>query len=147
MHRIVVGVDGSRASRRALAWAIAQARRDAAKVEVVHVWTVPDMGPDPLSHALADPAELERQARNELRLVTDGVDDAGLAVPIEPSLVRGDPVSTLVEAANGADLLVVGARGLGAGGDAALGSVCHGVIRVARCPVVVVPPDDTLATP
>jgi nucleotide-binding universal stress UspA family protein len=36
MQRIVVGVDGSRASRRALDWAVDQARRCGAEVEVVH---------------------------------------------------------------------------------------------------------------
>jgi nucleotide-binding universal stress UspA family protein len=141
MQRIVVGVDGSRASRRALDWAVDQARRCGAEVEVVHAWTVPDMGADPLARALADPVELETQARRELRLVMSGIDDSGLAAPIEPLLVCGDPVHALVEAAKGADLLVVGSRGLGAGGDVALGSVSHGVLRDAACPVMVVPPD------
>ena len=146
MERIVVGVDGSNASQRALAWAIDQARRCEAEVEVVHAWTMPDMGPDPLAQALADPAELEAQARRELRLVAHGADDSGLAAPLEPSLVCDDPVHALVEAAKGADLLVVGCRGLGARGDAALGSVSHGVLRETSCPVVVVPADTEEAT-
>jgi nucleotide-binding universal stress UspA family protein len=53
--------------------------------------------------------------------------------------VRDDPAKALIRAGNGADLLVVGSRGLGANGDAVLGSVSHRVIRDAQCPVVVVP--------
>jgi nucleotide-binding universal stress UspA family protein len=141
MQHIVVGVDGSTASRRALAWAIDHSRTCRATVEVIHAWTVPDMGADPLTRALADPDELEALARRELHLVVDGADERGLVAPIERRLVCDDPASALLEAAKGADLLVVGSRGLGAGGAAPLGSVSHGVIRDAPCPVVVIPPE------
>jgi nucleotide-binding universal stress UspA family protein len=92
---------------------------------------------------IADPADLEAQARRELDLVLAGVDESGLAGRIEPALVRDDPAKALLDAAKGADLLVVGSRGLGGAGDAALGSISHRVIREASCPVVVVPPDST----
>lgn len=141
MQHIVVGVDGSHASRRALAWAVDQARLCRATVEVIHAWTVPDMGADPLTQALADPDELEAFARRELQQTVDGADEHGLVAPIERRLVRGDPTSALLTAAKDADLLVVGSRGLGAGGDRTLGSVSHGVICDAPCPVVVVPPE------
>lgn len=139
MQHIVVGVDGSNASRRALAWAVDQARTSGATLRVVHAWTAPAMGGDPLAQALANTDELEAHARHELDLVVDDIDERGLGAPIGRTLVCGDPAQTLQEAAKGADLLVVGSRGLGAGGDAALGSVSHGVIRNAPCAVVVVP--------
>jgi nucleotide-binding universal stress UspA family protein len=141
MQHIVVGVDGSAASRRALHWAIDNARTSGADVQVIHAWTVPDLGADPLAGMIADPAELEAQARHELDLVLAGVDERALPGRIEPTLVRDDPAKALLDAAKGADLLVVGSRGLGAAGDAALGSVSHRVISEASCPVVVVPPD------
>jgi nucleotide-binding universal stress UspA family protein len=137
MEHIVVGVDGSAASRRALHWAVDHARTSGADLDVIHAWTVPDLGADPLAGMIADPAELEAQARRELDLVLAGVDEAGLAGRI----VRDDPARALLDAAKGANLLVVGSRGLGAAGDAALGSVSHRVISEASCPVVVVPPD------
>jgi nucleotide-binding universal stress UspA family protein len=140
MQHIVVGVDGSTASCRALQWAVDQARTCGAEVQVVHAWTVPDMGATPLAQMLADPDELEEQGRRELRLVVDSIDERGLVAPIEQTLVCDDPAKALIDAAKRADLLVVGSRGLGAGGDAALGSVSHRVIRDSRCPVVVVPP-------
>jgi nucleotide-binding universal stress UspA family protein/predicted transcriptional regulator len=138
-RRIVVGVDGSAASVRALRWAVAQARTWHAEVEAVHAWTIPDMGADPLAQALADPEELEAQARRELGLVFDGADEAELAAPVFRTLVRDDPANAILEAGKDADLLVVGSRGLGVDGEADLGPVGDRVVREARCPVVVVP--------
>jgi nucleotide-binding universal stress UspA family protein len=143
-RRIVVGVDGSAASGRALRWAAAQAKSWRAEVEAVHAWTMPDMGADPLVRALADPDELEAQARRELCLVVDGVDGADGAEPVVPvsrTVVRDDPASAILEASKHADLLVVGSCGLGPDGDADLGAVADRVIREARCPVVVVRAD------
>jgi nucleotide-binding universal stress UspA family protein len=142
--RIVVGVDGSAASGRALRWAAAQAKTWRAEVEAVHAWTMPDMGADPLAQALADPDELEAQARRELSLVVDGAGDGDGAEPVVPvsgTVVRDDPARAILEASKHADLLVVGSRGLGPGGDADLGAVADRVIREAQCPVVVVPAD------
>ena len=143
-RRIVVGVDGSAASARALRWAVAQARAWRAEVEAVHAWTVPDMGADPLAQALADPGELEAQARRELCLVIDDADDADnaeFAVAVVRTLVRDDPAEAILQAGKDADLLVVGSRGLGVDGEADLGPVGDRVVREARCPVVVVPAD------
>jgi nucleotide-binding universal stress UspA family protein len=56
--------------------------------------------------------------------------------------VDGDPVTVLLETAEreGADLVVVGSRGVGGHPDLLLGSTSHQVIRFSRRPVVVVPP-------
>jgi nucleotide-binding universal stress UspA family protein len=144
MQHIIVGVDGSKASHRALAWALDQARATRAAVQVVHAWMVPALGADPLAQALGDARTLEAQARRELQLVVDVADQRGLVSPIECAVVRGQPVRALLDAAKEADLLVVGSRGLG-DGDAPLGSVSHGVIGGASCPVVVVPPEERAA--
>jgi CBS domain-containing protein/nucleotide-binding universal stress UspA family protein len=141
-RRIVVGVDGSAASGRALRWAATQAKSWLAEVEAVHAWTMPDMGADPLAQALADPDELEAQARRELGLVVEGVggpDGAEPVVPVSRTVVRDDPATAILEASDRADLIVVGSRGLGPDGDADLGAVADRVVREARCPVVVVP--------
>ena len=140
MQHIVVGIDGSAASRRALHWAVDHARMSGADLQVIHAWTVPDLGADPLAGMIAAPAELEAQARRELDLVLAGVDERALPGRIEPTLVRNAPAKALLDAAKGVDLLVVGSRGLGVG-NAALVSVSHRVISEASCPVVVVPPD------
>jgi CBS domain-containing protein len=139
MQHIVVGVDGSAASRRALEWAIDQAHTCGARVEAIHAWTPPDMGADPLTQAFADLDELEQQARRELHLVADGADDDVLVIPVSRTVVQEDPAEALLRYAKGADLLVVGSRGLGAGDGGGVGSVSDRVIRQAPCPVVVVP--------
>jgi nucleotide-binding universal stress UspA family protein len=141
VRHVVVGVDGSAASSRALRWAVDQAAKSGAAVEAVHAWTVPDMGTDRLAHALADPHELEQQARRELDVVVDGAGDGGLMAPVSRTLVRDDPASALLRAGAEADLLVVGSRGLGVDGEAEPGSVRRSVVRDAPCPVVVVPAD------
>ena len=138
-EHIVVGVDGSAASRRALAWAVAHAARTGATVEAVHAWALPDLGADPLSRALAG-GDLEAEAGRELALVVDGTDTSGLAAPVARTLVAGDTVPALVTAAKGADLLVVGARGLNGVQQGGVGTVAMGVVRAGPCPVVVVPP-------
>lgn len=46
--RVVVGVDGSRASRDALTWAAAEARARDADLDVVHAWRVPALAASPL---------------------------------------------------------------------------------------------------
>ena len=53
-------------------------------------------------------------------------------------MVCGHPVGVICEASAAADLVVVGSRGLGRFGSAMLGSVSHGVLHHARCPVAVV---------
>jgi len=141
VRHIVVGVDGSAASSRALCWAVDQAAKSGAAVEAVHAWTVPHMGTDRLAQALADPHELEQQARRELDVVVDGAADGGLVAPVSRTLVRDDPASALLRVGAEADLLVVGSRGLGVDGEADPGSVRRSVVRDAPCPVVVVPAD------
>ena len=53
------------------------------------------------------------------------------------------PASLLLETAKGADLIVVGSRGLSAAKAAVLGSVSHQVTLHATCPVVVIPEEST----
>lgn len=131
--RIVVGVDGSESSRKALRWALAQARRQNAAVEAVTGWTFPAASswiPVPASdleaaarHALADAVNQERHTAPE--------------VPLDTHIAQGHPAQVLVDTANGADLLVVGCRGLGAFTGTLLGSVSRYCVEHATCPVLV----------
>lgn len=136
MRRIIVGVDGSAASRAALAWAVEDARSNGAEVRAVHVWDVPFVGTDAFAQMLTDSAELEGQAQRELDYVIDAVDTSGLATPVEAVLRCGRPAEWLLREAKDGDLLVIGRKGLG---GVQLGSVGHRVALHASCPVVVVP--------
>ncbi|WP_328908378.1 universal stress protein [Streptomyces sp. NBC_00234] len=60
---------------------------------------------------------------------------------VHESLVRGNPAQALVDAAEGADMLVVGSRGRGGFRRALLGSVSQQAALHAPCPTVIIRPD------
>ena len=141
MERIVVGVDGSETSKAALAWALDEARRRKAAVDVVHTWYMPwSIG----YHYAADvPYEaVEENARRLLATMVDEADTSDVA-SVEQILRSDGPARVLLEIAKGADLLVVGSRGLGGFTGLLMGSVSAQVVHHAPCPVVVIPPAGT----
>jgi nucleotide-binding universal stress UspA family protein len=139
MERIVVGIDGSESSRRALRWAVDEARVRDAALEVVHTWHMPYVSGFPYVAATLDPSTFEDPARKLVDDMLAGVDTTGLSQPVERIVVCGGAASTLLESAKGADMLVVGSRGLGGFSGLLLGSVSHHVAHHATCPVVIVP--------
>ena len=84
----------------------------------------------------ADPLKLTRRG---LEQIVKGVLGDQPAVAVEASAVEGRAARVLVETAKGADLLVIGNRGLGEVGEVLLGSVGLHCVAHASCPVVVVP--------
>jgi len=138
--RIVVGVDGSPGARQALSWALAEANIRHASLEVVHAWSYPDQGP---KSAASPGAALTVEALEEgaLRVVEDSL--AGLVVredlPLRRHVAPSPASLALVEAAEGADLLVVGARGRGGFAGLQLGSVAQQCAQHTPCPLVIVP--------
>ncbi len=140
MDRIVVGIDGSENSKRALRWALDEARLRGAAIAVVNAWHVPYLGYAPYVPVI-DPNILESAAHAVLDATIAEVDTSGLSQPIEKVTAAGSAVGVLFDAAKGADLLVVGARGLGGFTGLLLGSVSHQVAQHHGCPVVIVPPE------
>jgi nucleotide-binding universal stress UspA family protein len=139
MERIVVGIDGSEPSRRALRWAVEEARLRGATVEAVHAWAPPFVGGYPYTATVFEPAEFERAAKDLLDGVVDATDGAGLPAPIERQVVEGPAPRALLDASKGAALLVVGSRGRGGFAGLLLGSTSQQVCHHATCPVVVIP--------
>jgi nucleotide-binding universal stress UspA family protein len=141
--KIVVGVDGSEASVEALAWAIEESGRRRATVEAVTVWedpfTVVGPKPHPSIHrpTIIHLHDLQESAERKARARLRGV---GEIAPVRRKQRGGDAVSVLCEMARHAELLVTGARGVGALEGTLLGSVSRGCIQRATVPVVVVPP-------
>lgn len=140
MGRIVCGVDGSEGSRQALAWAVEEARLRDARLDVVHAWHEPYVGGYPYTIASFDPGEWEASARQLLERALSEVDAGGVAV--EKLVVHDVAARALIEAAKGADLLVVGTRGRGGFSGLLLGSVSSHVVHHAPCPTVVVRPHE-----
>ena len=138
-QRVVVGVDGSDTSRQALLWALEEGRRRQAIVEAVHAWNAPFTGgPDvPTSDRVT--IAVEQAAGELLASLVDSVDTTGLPEPIVQTTACGGGGAVLVERAEGADLAVVGSRGLGGFKGLLLGSVGHQVAHHAPCPVIVIP--------
>jgi nucleotide-binding universal stress UspA family protein len=138
ISRVLVGVDGSDNSRRALVWAILFAQRFHAELVAVHaVGLLSDLG--------AGPAVPSHSHLDELRLKFE----RDWCAPLRDSAVAhrlllrdGPPVPVLVGIADdeSADLIVVGSRGVGGFAELLLGSTSHHVVERANRPVLVVPP-------
>ncbi|MBB3045239.1 universal stress protein [Nocardioides sp. LMS-CY] len=138
---VIVGHDGSSTSDLALAWALDYAGSVGADVRVIRGWSI-STAPRPasMSGGYIPPIE-EFEAAVVAELERDGarvVAERGVDVDVTFEGYRGAPANGLVEASRDADLLVVGARGLGGFRGLALGSVSDQCVRHAACPVVVI---------
>jgi nucleotide-binding universal stress UspA family protein len=151
--RVVVGVDGSASARTALEFALGDAARRDAALDVVSVVVTPDYWPVGIGMASAgvpapDPEEILDAARRETeQYVTDVIGELGAAaaqVDVRVRAVPGPPAATLIEQSREADLLVVGHRGRGGFASATLGSVSLQCVLHAACPVTVVRPSPQL---
>jgi nucleotide-binding universal stress UspA family protein len=136
-RRIVVGLDGSAPSLRALDWALDEARATGAAIEVVHAWHPAYLAAQPYAWTLEGIDQMERDARDVLDSALAGADTHGLSTRLEPILVEGPASQRLLETAKGADLIVVGSRGLGGFSGLLLGSVSQQLAHHADCPVVI----------
>ncbi|MEU8404415.1 universal stress protein [Nonomuraea sp. NPDC048892] len=137
--RIVVGDDGSGAAQEAMLYAVEQARARRARIVAVHAWqqsVVSAYGAD-FADLLADAFQEECRAAQE-RIASWR--ERHRDVEITGRQISEHPVPALVDASASADLVVVGSRGLGGFASAVLGSVGHGLLHHAACPVAVVRP-------
>jgi len=141
MGRIVVGVDGSEHSHRALAFAAEEAKLRGSTLHVIHSWTFPPatLEADGLPHAdLKAAAELVLDEA----IATLGAEPG---IEIQPEIANELAAQALIRASEGAELLVVGSRGRGGFKGLLLGSVSQQCAHHARCPIVIVPPADRSA--
>ena len=130
---IVVGVDGSEESKKALRWAADQATLTHARLRVVTAWYVHvGYGFPPM---LAVSYEETARCVLERSLAILG---RSPPCPVEAELKQGHPRQVLVDSSADADLLVVGSRGLGEFAGLLLGSVSEHCACRAKCTVVIV---------
>jgi len=144
MPGIIVGVDGSGHSQRALEWAMTEAavRHMSLRVLTVHPAVVGYYG-----GVVTSPQDLEltETAQDAVKEETDKVLarlDGPHPESVTVSAVHGFPVEELINASKEADMVVLGSRGAGGFTRLMLGSTAGQVVQHAHCPVVIVPPED-----
>jgi nucleotide-binding universal stress UspA family protein len=144
MPGIIVGVDGSGHSQRALAWAMHEAAIRHVPLTVLTVHEAVRGYYSGMAIYPDDPARTE-DARAAAQAETDKV-LAGLDGPHPESItvkaVHGFPVEELINAGKDADMIVVGSRGAGGFTQLMMGSVAGQVAQHAYCPVLLVPPEN-----
>jgi nucleotide-binding universal stress UspA family protein len=142
MSGIIVGIDGSHHSTRALEWAFKEAALQHAPLTVLTVHSIaasPWTG-NPM-HLGADAEEREKMLHAAEELTHKVTAQLGESRPesVTVRAISGFPAKELIEASRHADLVVVGSRGAGGFAKLMVGSVGSQVVEHARCPVVVVP--------
>jgi nucleotide-binding universal stress UspA family protein len=152
-ERILVPLDGSEHSLRALEMAKQIAKEFGGKITLIHVYSVavrPIIVPEPSTFS---PAGVSVITAEEASKVAEAVREAGRRVlaegeqkakaekvQVETMLVEGHTVQEIVRAAKEGklDLIVIGAKGISRIRELLLGSVTDGVIHHAACPVLIV---------
>ena len=147
-RRIVVGVDGSQPSRHALQWARFMAHVLDAAIDAVTVWDISAV----MAEGWVDDWNPEKEAAANLHTTLEEVLGSQPTVPVREIVRQGSAARELVQASQGAQLLVVGSRGHGGFTGLLLGSVSSASAEHAHCPVLIIhgdtppPPPDTART-
>lgn len=135
---VVVGLDGSAVSVRALMFAAEEASLRDAELVVVHAWKpLAVAGPSTMTPLAYGPPPTMRQEERVLAESLAGMDERHPGLAVHRELVRGPAAKALVHWSRQARLVVVGSRGRGTFAGLLLGSVSQHLIRHASCPVLV----------
>lgn len=150
--KILVAVDGSEHSNKALRHAAELAEKLGSKIWLIHVYSVvvplvpaTDTLPSPAQIPAASPALAAKLTDNAKALGDKILNEAEQlvkehGVPVEKILKEGDVTRVIVSEAEqgGYDLIVVGHRGASRLGELFLGAVSEGISHKAPCPVLIV---------
>jgi nucleotide-binding universal stress UspA family protein len=144
MSGIIVGVDGSGHSQRALEWAMREAAVRQVPLTVLTVNEAVRGYYSSMAVYADDPVRTE-DARKLAQAETDEVVarlDEPRPASVTVKAVHGFPVEELINAGRDADMIVVGSRGAGGFTRLMMGSVADQVAQHAHCPVLIVPPEN-----
>lgn len=133
-HRVVVGVDGSQPSRHALQWARFMAHVLNTAIDAVTVWDISAV----MAAGWVDDGNPEKETVAHLHTTVEEVLGSQPLVPVRESVRRGSAARELVQASQGAQLLVVGSRGHGGFTGLLLGSISSACAEHAHCPVLII---------
>jgi nucleotide-binding universal stress UspA family protein len=149
VERVVVGVDGSEPSKQALRWGLFLAQTTGATIDAVMAWMLPAFAGAGVLPAEWNP---ERDAADALHATVIEVLGEQPPVPVGEIVAEGGAARILLEASEGASILVVGSRGHGGFAGLLLGSVSSACAEHASGAVLVVhgetppPPAGQIAT-
>ncbi len=130
---IVVGVDGSEQSERALSLALHYAVLGDVGVQAI-------MTVDADGHDEASANDVLLQAEHRLsRIVADALEASADKPSVAMEVVVGDPAVVMVDASRSADMVVLGSHGMSKLRNPVLGTVSLACIRLGSCPVLVIP--------
>jgi nucleotide-binding universal stress UspA family protein len=130
MTSVVVGIDGSPAAIHATQWAVDEAVSRDSPLRLIYILE---------RHSEAVRLETE-YAETALLTASAAVEATGQPVKIETAIIRGHPNAVLARQSRDADMLVVGAFGVGYPTRKLLGSTAASLVRLARCPLAVIRP-------
>jgi nucleotide-binding universal stress UspA family protein len=134
---IVLAVDGSESSDRAMTFAGELAKQSGGRIVAVHIKEL-------IAGRFAGPVHVdEEDVQVKIRKQAQDLTDAGVAVTLEMhSTMTGGPAPLIADAATreNADVIVTGTRGHTALAGVIVGSVAQRLLHVAPCPVLVIPP-------
>jgi len=141
MGRIIVGIDTSEDSRRALQLALEEGALRHSEVVLVHAYPTPEIVALPAIVTLPSDDEMKAAAT---QLINDMLTQVTIpdGVALSTLIAPGGAARVLCDESQNADLLVVGARGLGGFRGLLLGSVTHQVVAHSACPVLISVPGD-----
>ena len=145
---IIVGVDGSPASRVAIDWAARDAAMRRVPLTLVHVLpgaAVQAWVQVPLPSAfVVDEQQNAREIMRDAVGVVEAATTGAELFCVNQKTVSGQPIPAMADLTKDADMIVVGSRGLGKWGRRILGSVSGGLVQHAHCPVAVIHDEDPL---
>ncbi|CAG7646373.1 universal stress protein [Actinacidiphila bryophytorum] len=137
LNSLIVGIDGSEPSLRAVDWAVAEAAHHGLVLHLVHA-TLWDPYEDRSSPDSAAQSTAEGPAAGVVASAARRAAHADPTVEVSTATVSADPITALLQLSESASAVVVGTRGRGGISGMLLGSTSLEVAAHAKCPVVVV---------
>ncbi|WP_312978959.1 universal stress protein [Corynebacterium sp.] len=139
---VVVGVDGSDVSRKALEYAFREADARGATLRAVHSWADAQVQTSLVGLAAVQ-SQLDAMSAQERKILQDELAPMREKYPdvkVEEVVDRDRPIQVLKDNAEDAQLLVLGSHGRGGFRGMLLGSTSRALLQYAPCPMMVVRP-------
>ncbi len=141
---VVVGLDPSRASRRAVEWAAAEAVVRKASLQIVHAYRLPSAGY--LNYSEMPPDAVTALRASAVRLLESTAAEVGASHPsltVATTLVHGDPTAALRLQSGCGRLTVIGSQGEGRVTRSLTGSIAIDLAARGHSPIALIPATDT----